>query len=164
MKSLIKIYLGVVFFALTPAFAQDSSDSNPDPVFVFNRVCYAQIPNIDAIERMASELAWLTLNNDELASLKTVEQPDVLLGWDAQVGERLFRVAVNQSKPSKIMLRDFPDFEDGFLTSCSVVLDDIYPATQIVDNMQTLAGKEPNSANVSDGVFSNTTRAGGNET
>jgi len=47
------------------------SDANPDPVLVFNRICYAQVPDLDAIRRMALKLAWKSMRKEELAEFKS---------------------------------------------------------------------------------------------
>ena len=145
-----------------PVLAQDEN-LNPDPVFVFNRTCYAQVPNIEAIQTMATKLAWRAIDNDGLEEFKSVENADVLDGWDVQVGERLFRVGVSQSGLTAGMLETFPEFADGTATSCSLVLDDQQDGAELLANMQVLAGKEPISTDVPEGLLRTTTWAGGSE-
>ena len=40
-------------------------------VFVFNRICYARVPNVQSIRDMATELAWLDLDQSELKEFET---------------------------------------------------------------------------------------------
>ena len=108
-----------------------------DPVFVFNRICYAQVPNIDGIRNMARELAWRAIKGDDLKRFTTIENPSVLEGWDAQVGDRLYRVAIVQSSLSRKMKDTFPSFSEGTATSCSIVLDEQNKAEVFTANMQT---------------------------
>lgn len=148
--------------SISVADAQQA-DANPDPVFVFNRICYAQVPNVRAIEDMALRLAWKQMGGEDLKGFAGKLEPEKLLGWDVQVGERLFRVGVTQSKPPEGMARAFPDFAEGTSTSCSIVLDDQQLASDFMPNMQRLAGKEPVSRDVKEGLLLTTTWAGGND-
>lgn len=156
--------LGLVLPLLAPlSTGSVLAQENPDPVYVFNRICYAQVPNLEAIEAMATKLAWRAMPTDELQQFKSYDNPKVLLGWDAQVGERLFRVGITQSGLTDKMKETFPNFADGTATSCSIVLDDQQDAAKFMPNMQTLAGKDPISTDVPEGLLRTTTWAGGSE-
>ncbi|NKB53325.1 MAG: hypothetical protein GKR97_14060 [Rhizobiaceae bacterium] len=139
-----------------------ANEENPDPVYVFNRICYAQVHDLDAIQTMALKLAWKSITEEELSEFKSYENPKVLRGWDVQVGERLFRVGITQAGLTDKMKETFSDFADGTATSCSMVLDDQQDAADFLPNMQTLAGKEPVSSDVPEGLLRTTTWAGGN--
>lgn len=141
----------------------NTGETDPDPVFVFNRICYAQVPDVQAIRDMSVKLIWRSMTAEDLAEFKTVDNPISLDGWDVQVGERLFRVGVQQSKLSESQKKTFPDFTDGTATSCSVVLDDQQDAAEFLPNMQVLAGREPVSKDVPEGLLRTTTWAGGND-
>ena len=140
-----------------------AADEELDPVRVFNSICYSQVPNVANIEDMAEQLAWRALEDDEIEQFKTIDNPSFLRGWNMQVGERIYKVGVFQSKPSANMIKTFPDFKDGTATSCSLVLDDQMLAEKFMPNMQTLAGKEPLSRAVPEGELLTTTWAGGND-
>ena len=139
-----------------------AAEEDSDPVFVFNRICYAQVPNLNGIENMSRQLAWRAMSPEDVEQFKTVDNPSVLRGWDAQVGERLYRVGIVQSKLTPKMLDTFPEFVNGTATSCSLVLDDQMLAEKFMPNMQALAGKKPISADVPEGLLRTTTWAGGN--
>ena len=143
--------------------SQEASDNNPDPVFVFNRICYTQIHDLDLIKTMALKLAWKSMLEGELKEFKSSDNPAVLAGWDAQVGERLFRVGIQKSGLTEQQKELFPSFKDGTSSSCSMVLDDQQDATEFLANMQRLAGKEPVSKDVPEGLLRTTTWAGGND-
>jgi len=134
-----------------------------DPVFVFNRICYAQVPDVQRIRDMALRLAWRPIKGDDLQKFTTLKDPKVLEGWDVQVGERLYRVAITQSAPPDGMKRTFPEFEKGTSTTCTMVLDEGHDAETFNTNMRTLAGKDPVTKNVPEGSLLTTTWAGGNE-
>ena len=156
--------LGLVLPLLAPlSTGSVLAQENPDPVYVFNRICYAQVPNLAAIETMATKLAWRAMPADELEQFKSYDNPKILLGWDAQVGERLFRVGITQSELTDRMKETFPGFSTGTATSCSVVLDDQQDAAEFMPDMQELAGKDPVSSDVPEGLLRTTTWAGGNE-
>ena len=157
-----RLLLNSVFFAgsIWSSLAQEPSES--DPVFVFNRICYAQVPNVEAIRRMALQLAWNPMDGDDLKRFTTVENPPVMEGWDAQVGERLYRVGLMQSGLNARLKQTFPDFTEGTATSCTLVLDEEHKAETFLANMCTLAGKEPIGRDVAEGDLRTTTWAGGN--
>ena len=156
-----------VFFSLAIAIslwsssapAQDGDDF--DPVFVFNQVCYTKIPNVEAIENLAAQLAWSGLPDDAIQEIRSVDDPAIERGWDAKIGERLFRVGVNQGVAPVAMTEPFDGFDGGRATTCSLVLDDMFPADILLQNMQVLAGKEPLSSDVPEGGLETTTWAGG---
>ena len=145
-----------------PATAQDTG-ANLDPVYVFNRICYAQVPNLDAIQEMALKLVWKSIDGAQLEEFRSYDNPKVLRGWDVQVGERLFRVGITQAGLTDKMKESFPELAGGTATSCSMVLDDQQDASVFMPNMQQLAGKEPVSKDVPEGLLRTTTWAGGND-
>ncbi len=159
----LSLLIGATGFAQTAQESvANSGDNNPDPVLVFNRICYAQVPNVDAINTMAVKLAWRSIEPEQLEEFKSYPNPTTLVGWDAQVGERLFRVGVTQASATNAMINTYPDFAGGTATSCSIVLDDQQDAAEFMPNMQTLAGKAPVSKDVPEGLLRTTTWAGGN--
>ncbi|MEM8972828.1 MAG: hypothetical protein AAGD43_12260 [Pseudomonadota bacterium] len=139
-----------------------AAGEDTDPVFVFNRICYSQVPNLANIRDMARKLAWRAIKGEELKQFTTIEKPSVLEGWDAQVGERLFRVAVVQSAMTSKMKDTFPGLGNGNATSCMLILDEQNDAKAFTRNMGVLAGKEPASKDVPEGDLLTTTWAGGN--
>ena len=149
-------------FAPLACTSVEAAGGDADPVFVFNRICYAQVPKLDGIRDMAGRLAWRTIGDDELKHFTTIKNPDVLEGWDAQVGERVFRVAIVQSPMNAKMKKTFPDLGAGLATSCMLVLDELNDAATFSANMQSLAGKAPASKDVPEGDLLTTTWAGGN--
>jgi hypothetical protein len=159
-QSVIGLLAGSCMLATTAAHA---AGEDTDPVFVFNRICYAQVPKLDQIRDMARRLAWRAIAGDDLKNFTTIKKPDVLEGWDVQVGERLFRVAIVQSDLNAAMKKTFPKLGNGKATSCMVILDEQNVSATFVANMQALAGKPPASKDVSEGNLLTTTWAGGNE-
>ena len=166
MKKVRAFTTGLAFltsaFAASSAFSQEQ-EKNPDPVYVFNRICYAQIHDLQAIQDMALKLVWRTMQSEELEEFRPAGTPTVLDGWDVQVGERLFKLGIAQSPVSESILKTFPDFAGGTSSTCSIILDDQQYAADFMPNMQRLVGKEPVSRNVPEGRLRTTTWAGGNE-
>ena len=149
--------------AVSDARAQGPVDDEADPVFVFNKVCYSQVPSIGAISDMATRLAWQALEKSDLKPFSPDPNPEVLQGWDVQVGKKFFRLGVVRTSVSDKFKQTFPEFADGAATSCTLVLDGVSDAAKVSEGMQKLAGKEPASKDVPDGEFRTTTWAGGNE-
>jgi len=140
----------------------NKAENNPDPVFVFNRICYAQVHDLPAIRDMSAKLAWRSMQPEDLEQFKGEQALDILDGWDVQVGERLFRVGITKGAPAPSMAKTFPELADGKVSTCSIVLDDQQDAAEFLPNMQKLVGKEPVSADVPEGLLRTTTWAGGN--
>ena len=153
-----------VVAGVTSVFAQSDAPTNEtDPVLVFNRACYAQVPVIDNIREMASRFAWEPMGGEDLNQFTTVENPDVLEGWDVRITRKLYRLGIVQSSVTDSFKEAFPDFSDGVATGCTLILDGNDEADVILARMNTLAGKEPASSDVPDGQLLTTTWAGGNE-
>lgn len=165
-RTLFAATLSVTAMISAPVFAEESvagaGSNDPDPVFVFNRICYAQVHDFDSIRKMAVKLAWRAMPQTDLDEFKTSVKPTTLEGWDAQVGERLFRVGIAKAKVSDSMVKAFPEFAGGTASTCSMILDDQQPAEEFMVNMQKLVGKEPISRDVPEGLLQTTTWAGGN--
>ena len=164
----LSLAVAIAFGSALSAFAQSNTalgntDANPDPVFVFNRICYAQVHDFAAIRNMSAELAWRSMGETDLKQFQTVDDPTALEGWDVQVGERLFRVGIQKSALTDAQKEAFPAFAGGTSSTCSIVLDDQQEASEFMPNMQRLAGKEPISKDVSEGLLQTTTWAGGND-
>ena len=146
----------------TSVASADKADNNPDPVFVFNRICYAQVHDLPGIRNMSAKLAWRSMEPADLEQFKGEQELEILDGWDVQVGERLFRVGITKGAPTPSMAKTFPDLADGKVSTCSIILDDQQLASEFMPNMQKLVGKEPVSEGVPEGLLRTTTWAGGN--
>lgn len=166
LKKILPTSLGLLALCLLPISAQSQSDSpsaETDPVLVFNKLCYAQVPVLQNIRDMAARFAWETMGGGDLKQFTTIEDPMVLEGWDARIAKRLYRLGIVQSDVNEAFRKSFPDFADGTATGCTLVLDGRDPADVIVQRMNTLARKEPISSDVVEGKLRTTTWAGGNE-
>ncbi len=157
------LFAGAGAFVVSGSALGSEQAAETDPVHVFNEVCYSKVPVIDAIRDMATRLAWNPISGDDLKRFSPQKNPGLLEGWDMQVGERLFRLGVVQSPPVDGMARSFPGFADGTATSCTLILDGQDDPAALAVRMQTLAGKDPASRNVSEGELKTTTWAGGND-
>ncbi len=147
--------------ANTPSFAQEAS---VDPVFAFNRICYTKVPNVEAIKRLAAELAWIPITKEsDLAAFAPGSDPKAVSGWDAKIGKQLYRVGIVQDGLNDRQRELFPDFAKGRATTCTMVVDEEQDGAQMLANMQVLAGREPLSRDVAEGALRTTTWAGGNE-
>ena len=149
--------------AFAQAIKTDIPTNETDPVLIFNRVCYAQVPVVEKIEELATRFAWKEMGGEDLKQFTTLENPQFLSGWDVNLAQRLYRLGVVQSEPNEQFTRNFPDFADGQATACTLILDGDDEWDIVLNRMNTLVRKEPTSTNVSDGSLLTTTWAGGNE-
>ena len=148
---------------LPPNVPNSTKADDVNAVFVFNRVCYGQMPNIKSVMTMADELGWSPLFPEELAMLATASETDKTFGWDTPIGERAFRVTIVQGNIAPALIDTFPEFKNGVSTSCSLVLDGRDKGDVLLEQLGKLAGKEAASKDVfKDGLYT-TTWAGGNE-
>ncbi len=156
---------GIAMLA-TSVVAQQQSEvpvSTTDPVFLFNRACYAQVPVVKNIVDMSTRFAWEQMGGEDLKRFTTLEEPDFLEGWDVRLSKRLYRLGVVQSKPSETFNKNYPEFKEGTVTACTLILDGEDDADIILGRMNTLVGKEPISSDIPDGELLTTAWAGGNE-
>jgi len=147
------------------AHAQQSnlSASATDPVLVFNRICYAQVPVLDNIRDMATRLAWEPMGGEDLEGFTQLESPDVLEGWDVRIAQKLYRLGIVQDNVGEGLKKAFPDFVDGKTTNCTLILDGTDNADAVLERMNILAGKKADSTNIPDNSQLTTTWTGGNE-
>jgi len=147
---------------LPPNVPNSTKANDVNAVFVFNRVCYGQVPNIEGIITMSDELGWSPLSTEELAQLSPASKSDKVLGWDSPIGERAFRITLVQGAIAPKLIETFPDFKKGQSTSCTLVLDGRDKGNELLEQLGKLAGKEPAKKEVfKDGLYT-TTWAGGN--
>lgn len=142
--------------------SQTQAGDESDPVFLFNEICYSQVPDVASIQDMAKRFAWEPMGGDDLQRFTTIKTPSLLEGWDMRLSERIYRIGIVQSEPSDALMTSFPDLTDATATSCSMVLDGQDDAQLILDRMVTLVGKAPDSQDQPDEALLTTTWSGGN--
>ncbi|MGK0270082.1 MAG: hypothetical protein ACI88H_000717 [Cocleimonas sp.] len=147
---------------LPPNVPNSTKANDVNAVFVFNRVCYGQMPEIKGVVTMANELGWSPLDKEELAQLSTSSESDKVYGWDTPIGERAFRVTLVKGTIAPALIDTFPEFKNGTSTSCSLVLDGRDPGSILLEQLGKLAGKEPAKKNIFKDGLHTTTWAGGN--
>lgn len=164
---LIKVFCIAVlasFFILSTVVAQQaaSTGDESDPVYLFNEMCYTQVPNVDQIQGMATQFGWSPMGGDDLEQFSALENPDLLKGWDLLLEDRIYRLGLVQSAPAASFVASFPTFENGQSTSCTLIMDGRDSADVILERMNSLMRKAPASSDVPDGDLLATTWAGGN--
>ncbi len=160
---------GVLGLWSMSALAQQASTpsdqkNETDPVYLFNEICYTQVPQVEKIQDMAKRFAWVPMGGEDLQRFTTVKTPSLLDGWDIRLAERIYRLGIVQSEPSDSFIDTFPDMATGVATSCTMVLDGQDDAQTIFDRMNVMVGKEPSTQDVPEGQLLTTTWAGGNDT
>ncbi len=162
-KNVFLLLVGSAFFTSVSAqTAEPGSES--DPVYLFNQICYTQVPDVAKIQDMAKRFAWNPMVGEDLERFTTLKTPSLLEGWDFLLSERIYRLVVVQSEPSDSFLATFPDMADGTATSCTLVLDGGDDADVIYERLTTMVGKEPTSKDAPDSQLLTTTWAGGIDT
>lgn len=170
MNTLIKKLTSVAAVGLlcSNAFAQSGQSagqgSETDPVYLFNEVCYTQVPDVAKIKDMAKRFAWGPMGGDDLQRFTTIKTPSLLEGWDIRISERIYRLGIVQSPPSDSFIASFPDMADGTATSCTLVLDGRDDAQILLERLNAMVGKAPTTADVPDDLLLTTTWSGGNDT
>ena len=155
----------VALLSMSTASAQDTNAGEAtDPVYLFNEICYTQVPGVDQIQDMATRFAWEPMSDKDIERFASVKTPSYLRGWDIRMEERIYRLALVQSAPQDSFIETFPDLANATATSCSLVLDGRDSADTIFERMQVLVGKDPVTRDVEEGTDLTTTWAGGNDT
>lgn len=152
-----------MLFLSSAAYAQEQSGSETDPVYLFNEICYTQVPDVKKINSMATRFAWEPMGGEDLERFTTIKKPELLEGWDMRLSQRIYRIGLVQSEPSDAFIQSFPDLADATATSCTMVLDGQDDAKTIFGRMNNMVGKAPASTNVPDGQLLTTTWSGGND-
>ena len=153
---------------VSPSFAQNNAtsdaglDTDVSSVFVFNRICYTQLPALQGIRNMAAQLAWEALAGEKLENFRTGDTLEELEAWEVSIGQRGFQLSVSQGPLNGALLEAFPDFKGGKATTCTLGLDGTDEADVFLKELGELAGKEPNTRDVEGGGLLTTTWAGGN--
>lgn len=146
------------------AFAQTEQGSETDPVYLFNEICYTQVPDVAKIQDMAKRFAWGPMGGEDLQRFTTIKTPSLLEGWDIRLSERIYRLGIVQSEPSDSFIETFPEMADGTATSCTMVLDGRDDAQVILERLNAMIGKEPSTKDVAEARLLTTTWSGGNDT
>ena len=137
--------------------------SETDPVYLFNEICYTQVPDVGKIQDMATRFAWNPMGGEDLERFTSIKEPSLLKGWDIRLENRIYRLGIVQSAPNDTFINSFPDLADATATSCTMVLDGQDDGQIIFDRMNTMVGKAPSSEKVEDGQLLTTTWSGGND-
>lgn len=137
--------------------------SETDPVYLFNEICYTQVPDVEKIQDMATRFAWNPMGGEDLERFTSIKEPSLLKGWDIRLESRIYRLGLVQSAPNDTFIKSFPDLADATATSCTLVLDGQDDGQIIFDRMNTMVGKAPSSEKVEDGQLLTTTWSGGND-
>lgn len=147
------------------AYAQDPKSGNEtDPVYLFNEICYTQVPSVSKIQDMATRFAWVPMGGQDLERFTTIKKPALLEGWDIRLADRIYRLGIVQSEPSDAFILSYPELDSATATSCTMVLDGQDDAQTIFDRMTSMVGKAPTAQAVPDGELLTTTWSGGNDT
>jgi len=168
MKKTISFVISSAFVCASAissnVYAQAEPGSETDPVYLFNEVCYTQVPDVAKIQDMAKRFAWGPMGGEDLQRFTTIKTPTLLEGWDIRLSERIYRLGIVQSEPSDTFQKNFPDMADAVATSCTMVLDGRDDADLILERLNTMIGKEPATKDVADAQLLTTTWSGGNDT
>ena len=132
-------------------------------VQTFVRVCYSQVPRLQGIRNMATQLGWVPLAGAALASFAEDTDADIFEGWDVEIDEQSYKLSLIQGPLTKSQKGEFPDLADARVTTCTLTLLHVEDSKAIADEMQELAGKPPETKDVEDGAHKVTTWAGGND-
>lgn len=143
---------------------ETQAGSETDPVYLFNEICYTQVPDVRKIQDMAKRFAWGPMGGEDLESFTTIKTPELLEGWDIRLAQRIYRLGIVQSAPNDAFVKTYPDLASATATNCTMVLDGRDDAQTILNRMNSMIGKGPTSLEVPDGEVLTTTWSGGNDT
>ncbi len=159
--------LSIVALALVPASimlpTSKAAAQEFSAVQTFVRVCYSQVPRLQGIRNMATQLGWVPLAGVALAPFAEGTDADIIEGWDVELDEQSYKLSLIQGPLTKSQKDEFPDLTDARVTTCTLTLLHVEDGKAIADEMQELAGKPPETKDVEEGAHKVTTWAGGND-
>jgi len=150
---------GSLILPTTKVVAQEFS-----AVQTFVRVCYSQVPRLQGIRNMATQLGWVPLAGEALEPFAKGSGADIVEAWDVEIEGRSYRLGLVQGPLTAALKEDFPTLADARVTICTLTLDSVESNDVVADEMQELVGKPPASKDVEDGAHRVTTWTGGNDT
>lgn len=163
MKS-VTAALAAILLSWTVSAQETQAGSETDPVYLFNEICYTQVPDVRKIQDMSRRFAWVPMGGDDLERFTTIKTPELLEGWDIRLAQRIYRLGIVQSEPNDAFIKSYPELADSLATSCTMVLDGQDDAQTILNRMNSMLGKGPISLNVPEDELLTTTWSGGNDT
>jgi len=133
-------------------------------VQTFVRICYSQVPKLQGIRNMATQLGWVPLDAEAVRPFSEGTEADIAEAWDVELGERSYRLGLVQGPLTAEMKDEFPALAAARVTTCTLILDDTEASVSVANEMQELVGKPPESKDVKTDGHLVTTWSGGSDT
>lgn len=144
----------------TPAKAETTA---AHVVGLFDRLCYANMPDIDEVEALAMNAGWEAVTGGDLDAYRPTAEPESLKAWRFSEEGSNFSLAVTRSAMDDQAKADFPDFADAANVACSLVLTSTEAASAAVGaELEKLVERKPDTT-YDEGPFGVSAWSGGND-
>jgi hypothetical protein len=156
------IAVSIFATALAAASLAHAQDGAAASVRLFDRLCYATMPEIANVEAQADS-TWQPITGTDLEAFRPAVTPDILKAWKLSAGTATYSLAITKSPMDDQSKADFPKYADATNFACSLTLPaDKTPPASVSSEMQKLIERKPDAAFV-DGPWAITSWSGGND-
>ena len=151
----------LIAFTLTASAAAEPAATHV--VSLFDRLCYANMPDIDEVETLAVNAGWDAVTGGDLEAYRPAAEPEILKAWSFSDDGANFSLAITKSAMDDQAKADFPEFSDGTNVACSLVLTSSKAASAAIGaELEKLVERQADST-YDEGPFDVSAWSGGNE-
>jgi len=121
-------------------------------VGLFDRHCYAMLPELDVLRSQAARAEWIALDGRELRELTSVAQPNTLIGWKFSANGATYRIAATEGPVGLQDREDFPRFAAATAFTCTLTLPANATRAAVAAEMRKLMARGPEESYVQAGT------------
>ncbi len=152
----------LMILAIAAPSLANAQDGAAASVRLFDKLCYATMPEIGSVEAQADS-TWQPITGKDLDTFRPAVAPEILKAWKLSAGGRTYSLAVTKSPMDDQSKLDFPKYADATNFACSLILPpDKTPPASVAAEMQKLIERKPDAAYV-EGPWAITSWSGGND-
>lgn len=132
----------------TPALAEGLPDkAGPErTVAMFNTFCFARMPDIESIEKIAAAGEFTELQGDDLKPYQPPVPAEKLRVWKYKDFDKEYSLTISQSLPDEEFKKAVPDFADSKSFACSLVLPATDPKEELLQGVEKVLERKPDES------------------
>lgn len=162
-RSALTLFASAALLASTLAAPAEAGPAATHVVGLFDRLCYANMPDIDEVETLAMNAGWEPVTGSDLDAYRPAAEPEVLKAWSFSDEGATFSLAVTRSAMDDQAKADFPAFADGINVACSLILTSSEaPSASVGTELEKLVERKAD-ATYDEGPFEVSAWSGGND-
>ena len=162
-RNALTLFASAALLASTLATPAAAGPAATHVVGLFDRICYANMPDIDEVETLAANAGWEAVTGSDLDAYRPAAEPEVLKAWSFSEDGANFSLAVTKSAMDDQAKTDFPEFSDGINVACSLILTSSEAASAAIGaELEKLVERKADST-YDEGPFDVSAWSGGND-